>query len=164
MTDQTRAPSRWSDPAMIKRVRRRYISERIFRGTGVAAISLSVLFLAFLLWNMGSKGIGGFSQYEASLPINFAATDLFLDPATIKGPDARQTVAGADLTSAISKAAEAAYGPGAAQMFGDAALDKLTDAIVAKPDILTGTATLWLPVSSKIDIAAKSNGTPEAEK
>jgi len=164
MSDEARAPSRWSDEAMLRRVRRRYISERIFRGTGFAAISLSVLFLAFLLWNMGSKGIGGFSHYEASLPINFATSDLFLDPATIKGPDARQTVAGADLTTAISKAAEAAYGPDAAQMFSDAAVDKLTDAIVANPKMLTGTSTLWLPVASKVDVAAKGNGDSAAEK
>jgi phosphate transport system permease protein len=159
-----RAPSRWSDEAMLRRVRRRYVSERIFRGIGFAAISLSVLFLAFLLWNMGSKGLGGFSHYEASLPINLASSDLFLDPATIKGPDARQTVAGADLTSAISKAAETAYGRDGALMFSDAAVDRLTDAIVANPTMLTGTSTLWLPVSSKVDVAAKSDGDPAAER
>ena len=158
------ASSRWTDQEMTKRVRRRYRSERIFRGIGFAAISLSVLFLAFLLWNMASKGIGGFSQYEAALPIDFSKSDLFLDPATIKGPDARTTVAGADLSTAISKAAEAAYGPDADRMFSDAAVDRLTDAIVANPDILTGTSTLWLPVSSKVDIAAKGDGEPAAEK
>ena len=156
--------SRWTDQEMTKRVRRRYRSERIFRGVGFAAISLSVLFLAFLLWNMASKGIGGFSQYEAALPIDFSKSDLFLDPATIKGPDARTTVAGADLSTAISKAAEAAYGPDAERMFSDAAVDRLTDAIVANPNILTGTPTLWLPVSSKVDIAAKGDGEPAAEK
>ena len=156
--------SRWTDQEMTKRVRRRYRSERIFRGIGFAAISLSVLFLAFLLWNMASKGIGGFSQYEAALPIDFSKSDLFLDPATIKGPDARTTVAGADLSTAISRAAEAAYGPDAERMFSDAAVDRLTDAIVANPNILTGTPTLWLPVSSKVDIAAKGDGEHAAEK
>ena len=158
------APTRWTDVAMTRRVRRRYASERLFRLTGLAAILLSVLFLAFLLWNMGSKGIGGFSQYEAQLPIDFTKTDLFLDPATIKGPDARTTVAGADLTTAISKAAQGAYGPDAAEMFGDAALDRLTDDIVANPNMLNGSSTLWLPVGSKIDIAAKQKGDDKSEQ
>jgi len=160
----TAAPTRWTDSAMTRRVRRRYMSERIFRLTGLAAVVLSVLFLAFLLWNMGSKGIGGFSQYEAALPIDFTRSDLFLDPATIKGPDARTTVAGADLTTAISKAAQDAYGADAAEMFSDAAVDRLTDDIVANPSMLNGSSTLWLPVGSKVDIAAKHDGDAKSEK
>jgi phosphate transport system permease protein len=156
--------SRWTDEAMTRRVRRRYMSERIFRGAGFLAISLSVIFLAFLLWNMGSKGVGGFTQYEAQLPIDFTKSDLFLDPATLKGPDARETVAGADLTTALSNAAQAAYGADAAQLFSDAAVEKLTDKIVADPNILAGSTTLWLPVSSKVDVAAKGEGDPAAEK
>jgi len=165
MSGATHNPaSRWTSDEMTRRVRRRYLSERIFRGTGLAAISLSVLFLAFLLWNMGSKGIGGFTQYQAQLPIDFTKSDLFLDPATLKGPDARETVAGADLTTALSNAAQAAYGPYAAQLFSDAAVNKLTDDILANPNMLTGQSTLWLPVGSKIDVAAKGNGDPAAEK
>jgi phosphate transport system permease protein len=149
---------------MHDRIRRRYVAERVFRFIGLAAISLSVLFLAFLLWNMGSKGLGGFSQTEAALPIDFTRSDLFLDPATLRGPEAAQTIAGADLSTAISKAATAAYGPAAEEMFGDAAVDKLTDDIVRNPNILTGRATLWLPVGSKIDIAAKSKGDSASEQ
>ena len=53
---------------------------------GFAAVGLSVLFLAFLLFSMASKGLGGFIHYEAALPIDFAKSDLFLDPATLRGP------------------------------------------------------------------------------
>ncbi|WP_028968802.1 phosphate ABC transporter permease PstA [Sphingomonas sp. URHD0057] len=160
----SRAPSRWSDVAMHQRVRRRYIVERWFRGVGFAAVALSVLFLAFLLFNMGSKGLGGFSHYEASLPIDFTRSDLFLDPATLRGPDAAQTVASADLETAISKAAVAAYGPGAEEMFGDAAITRLTKAILADPAMLGGTSTLWLPVGSKLDVAAKGDSDAANEK
>src|SRR5690349_8061553 len=89
------AATRWSDAASEKRLRRRYASERGFRLAGLLAVGISVLFLAFLLYSMASKGLGGFVQYEARLPIDFARSDLFLDPATLKGPDARQTVIGA---------------------------------------------------------------------
>ena len=149
---------------MDKRLRRRYASERWFRLTGLGAVSISVLFLAFLLYTMGAKGLGGFMHYEATLPIDFAKTDLFLDPATLRGPDAEQTIAGADLEGAISKAAVATYGDGAAEMFGDAAVNKLTRAIVTSPDLLNGSATFRLPVGSKIDIAAKGGGDDVSER
>jgi phosphate transport system permease protein len=148
---------------MHKRVRRRYASERRFRALGFAAVSISVLFLAFLLVSMGAKGLGGFVQYQAALPIDFARSSLFLDPATLRGPDAAQTVAGADLETAISQAATAAYGPDAAEMFGDAAVNVLTRKIVADPNILNGTPTLWLPVGSKVDVAAKHDSDPASE-
>jgi phosphate transport system permease protein len=160
----TRTPTRWTGDAMRRRTKRRYVSERIFRGVGLAAICLSVLFLAFLLYNMASKGFGGFTQYEAALPVDFSKSDLFLDPATLRGPDARQKVAGADLSGAIAKASKVAYGPGAANLFGDAAANRLTDNIVANPNMLGGTATLWLPVASNIDIAAKREGDQASEK
>ena len=154
----SRAPSRWTRDAMAKRIRRRYAAERRFRALGFAAIAISILFLAFLLWNMGSKGIGGFTHYEARLPIDFARSDLMLDPAALRGPDATQAVAGADLSTAISQAATQAYGPSASEMFGDAAIDALTRDIVNDPNLLAGRAELWLPVGSKLDIAAKGKG------
>ena len=103
-------PSRWTSDAMTKRTRRRYAAERRFRALGFASIAISVLFLAFLLWNMGSKGLGGFTHYEARVPIDFARSDVMLDPATVRGPDAQQVVAGADLSTVIVPASTAAYG------------------------------------------------------
>jgi phosphate transport system permease protein len=160
----TTAPTRWTDAAMVKRVKRRYAAERRFRLLGFAAVGVSVLFLAFLLFTMAAKGLGGFTHYEAQLRIDFARSDLFLDPATLHGPDAEQNVASADLEGAISKAATEAYGPDAAEMFGDAAVNKLTKAIVKDPSILTRSETLWLPVGSKVDIAAKGQSDDKTER
>jgi phosphate transport system permease protein len=158
------APTRWTDPATLKRVRRRYSAERRFRALGFIAVAISVAFLAFLLFNMASKGIGGFTHYEASLPIDFAKSDLFLDPATLHGPDAEQNIASADLSGAISKAAAEAYGPAASEMFSDAAVTTVTKAIVKNPDLLGGRTTFWLPVASKIDVAAKHDGDAASER
>ncbi|MEP7129636.1 MAG: phosphate ABC transporter permease PstA [Sphingomicrobium sp.] len=158
------APTRWTDGSMNKRLRRRYASERLFRFLGLAAVGISVLFLAFLLYTMAAKGLGGFIHYEAALPIDFTRSDLFLDPASLRGPDARQNVASADLESAISKAAVAAYGPAASEMFGDGAVNSLTTTIVANPDLLGGRTTLWLPVGSKLDMAAKDGGDDQTQR
>jgi len=53
------ARTRWNDPAMQQRIRRRYASERLFRLAGLGAVGLSVLFLAFLLVTIATKGISG---------------------------------------------------------------------------------------------------------
>ncbi|MGH6783626.1 MAG: DUF3333 domain-containing protein, partial [Sphingomicrobium sp.] len=143
---------------MQKRVRRRYAAERRFRLIGLGAVGISVLFLAFLLLTMASKGLGGFVQYQGALRIDFARTDLFLDPSALRGPDAQQVVAGADLEGAIAKAAIAEYGPAGDEMFGDGAVTALTRKIAADPDMLTGKPLLWLPLSSDLDIAAKQGG------
>ncbi len=158
------APSRWTEGSMIRRVRKRYAAERRFRLLGLSAVAVSVLFLAFLLFTMAAKGVGGFSHYEAALPIDFARTNLFLDPASLRGPDAEQTVASADLEGAISQSAAAAYGSNAAELFGDAAVTKLTRAILKNPDMLNGTTTLWLPVASNVDMAAKHSGDAKSEQ
>lgn len=159
-----RAAPRRNDEAAQRRVRRRYAAERRFRLVGLAAVGISVLFLAVLLYTMAAKGLGGFVHFEAALPIDFARSDLFLDPASLRGPDAAQTVASADLESAIAKSAVAAYGPGAAEMFGDGAVGTLTRAIVADPDLVTGRPTLWLPLSSGLDITAKHGGDAPSER
>ena len=51
--------SQWQSPEMAKRLARRYAAERRFRRLGVAAIVLSLGFLAFLLATMLRNGIGG---------------------------------------------------------------------------------------------------------
>jgi phosphate transport system permease protein len=98
------------------------------------------------------------------LPIDFSKSDLFLDPAALTGPNAHHEVASADLQGALSKAAIAAYGPSAEEMFGDGAVEALTDAILADPAMLTRTETLWLPLGSKLDGAAKESGDADANR
>ena len=57
----SRALSRWTDGSMEKRVAERYAAERRFRLYGLAAVGLSLAFLAFLLVTMTLKGAGGLS-------------------------------------------------------------------------------------------------------
>ena len=107
---------------MQRRIRRRYAAERRFRRSGCSRSACRSLFLAFLLWNMGSKGLGGFTQYEARLPIDFTRSDLFLDPAALArsrcGADDRRR-------GPVEGASRAPRRPltarDAANLFGDAA-------------------------------------------
>jgi phosphate transport system permease protein len=152
------APSLAARPSQDKRLRKRYAAERRFRLAGLFAVSLSAAFLAFLLFTMAAKGLGGFTHFEAALPVDFPRSDLMVDPAALEGPDAEQTVASADLESAMSQAAVAAYGPQAAEMFGAAAARSLGRQLVRDPGLLERRSTLWLPVGSRVDVAAKQDG------
>lgn len=55
----TKPPSQWQSPEMTQRLARRYSAERRFRLLGLAAIVLSLAFLAFLLFTMLGNGVGG---------------------------------------------------------------------------------------------------------
>ncbi len=149
---------------MEKRVRRRYAAVRMFRNAGLLAVGVTVLFLANLLGTMALKGLGGFTHYEAAVPVDFAKSDLFLDPATLRGPNAKEAVAGADLESAISRAAVETYGPEAEEMFGAGAESRLGKLLLKDPAALEHKQTFWLPVGSAVDVAAKHDGDPAAEK
>ena len=155
---------RWTGEEMQKRVAKRYAAERRFRLFGLAAVGLSVAFLAFLLVTMAWKGLGGFTRTEAKLTIDFPRSDLFIDPAALKGPEAQQVVATAGLEGVLEQAAIAQFGEGAGELFGGASARSLGKQLIAQPELLTQKAELWLPLSSKGDVAAKSDGDPALEQ
>src|SRR5262245_53433396 len=157
------AQSRWTEGAMQKRVAKRYAAERRFRFLGLAAVGLSVAFLAFLLVNMAWKGLGGFTQTEAKVVVDFPRSDLILDPATLRGPQAQETVASAGLDGVLEQAGISQFGEGGGAMFGAASVRSLGDQLIADPDLLSRRAVLWLPVSSKADVAAKGDGDAAIE-
>ncbi len=164
MSSAARPETRWTAASMHKRLGRRYAAERRFRAAGLVAVWASVIFLAFLLYSMAAKGIGGFTHYEAALDIDFVRSDLFLDPAALKGPDARRLVMSADLEGVIVKSARAQYGRAGQYLFSDAASRDLGNAILKNPDMLGGRAKVWLPVASNVDIAAKHQGDAASEQ
>jgi phosphate transport system permease protein len=157
------ADSRWSSGAMQARVRKRYAAERRFRLAGLFAVGVSMLFLVFLLGTMAVKGLGGFTRYEAAVQVNLPASDLFLDPAVLKGPSAQQAVASADLEGAVIQSATAQYGPAGETLFGPAAGRELGRLLLKDPLLLEQQKRVWLPVSSDVDIAAKHQSDAATE-
>jgi phosphate transport system permease protein len=149
---------------MQARVRKRYAAERRFRMAGFLAVGLSVLFLAFLLFNMAWKGIGGFTRFEAAIPLDIPRSDVLIDPAALRGPTAGEAVAGAGLEGLLAQAAAAAYGADAEEMFGAAGSRALGRQLIEDPTLLERRATVWLPVSSRIDMAAKTNSDEGSER
>ena len=146
------------------RLRKRYAAERRFRLAGLFAVGMSAAFLAFLLFTMAWKGLSGFTQYQAAVPVDFARSDMMLDPAALRGADAGDLVAGANLESVLTASATAAYGEQAAEMFGTAAVRSLGRQLIDDPDLLSRRATLWLPVGSALDVAAKQDSDAASER
>ncbi|HEU0310262.1 MAG TPA: phosphate ABC transporter permease PstA, partial [Sphingomicrobium sp.] len=136
---------------------------RRFRFFGFAAIGVSVAFLAFLLITMAWQGIGGFTRTEARLEIDFPRSDMFIAEATLRGPEAKQAVISAGLEGVIEQAAVIQFGEGAGELFGAASARSLADQLIDDPTLLARKAELWIPLSSKADVAAKSEGDPAME-
>ncbi|HWV13323.1 MAG TPA: DUF3333 domain-containing protein, partial [Sphingobium sp.] len=154
-----RLPTDWKSDAMRKRIARRYASERRFKAAGLLAVALSAAFLAFLLFSMLGNGLRGFSQTQIAVKIDFPASPILLDPSAIT--DA--ALGNANLPMVTSEAVKKAIGPDAEEWVSPAAWTVVRDAIKANPEILSRTETLRLPASTAIDLAAKSDGSPEAE-
>ena len=158
------AMNRWTGEEMQSRTAKRYAAERRFRLFGLAAVGVSVAFLAFLLITMAWKGLGGFTQTEAKLVIDFPRSDMFVEEAALRGPQAQEVVANAGLEGVLEQAAVTQFGEGAGELFGAASARSLGDQLIADPTLLTRKAELWLPLSSKADVAAKGDGDPTIEK
>lgn len=158
-----RQPTDWSRPEIRQRISRRYASERRFRLLGLLAVMASVAFLGFLLVNMLANGVRGFSQTEIALPVDFPRSTIIIDPKSLEGQAADLALANADFKGTVLRAAEAAFGPEGPTLISDGAWLSVREAVKKDPTLLQRTATLDVPASVPLDLAAKGNGTPENE-
>ncbi|WP_336973938.1 phosphate ABC transporter permease PstA [Sphingobium aromaticiconvertens] len=154
-----RLPTDWKSDAMQKRIARRYASERRFKAFGMAAVLVSAAFLAFLLFSMMGNGLRGFTRTEIALKIDFPTSPLLLDPATISD----HALANANLPMVTSQAAQKLLGKDADALLSPNAWLSIRDAIKADPTILSRVATISVPASTGLDLAAKSTGSPDNE-
>ncbi|UZW55316.1 phosphate ABC transporter permease PstA [Sphingobium sp. JS3065] len=155
----TRNPTDWKSDAMRKRIARRYAAERRFKAAGLFAVLLSAAFLAFLLFTMMGNGLRGFTRTEIAVTVDFPASPLLLDPNAITD----QALANANLPMVTGEVVKKALGADAEEWVSPTAWAALRDAIKADPRILSQTVTIQLPAATAVDLAAKSEGSPEAE-
>lgn len=148
-------PTEWKSTTMQRRIRARYRAEKRFKFYGLFAILLSAGFLAFLLVTMLANGARGFTQTEIAVPVNFAASDLFLDPSSLEGEGAAQALAAADFESVVDQAAREAYGENGDALVSPAAWIRVRDAVGDNPQLLNGEETFWLQASTALDFGAR---------
>ena len=158
-TPPQRLPTDWKSDAMRKRIARRYAAERRFKLAGFAAVLISAAFLAFLLATMVGNGVRGFTRTQIAVKVDFPASPLLLDPKAITD----EALANANLPMVTSAVVRAQLGDKADDLLSPTAWTTIRDAIRHDPDILSSTVTIKLPASTAIDLAAKTDGSPEAE-
>ena len=146
---------------MQRRIRRRYTSERNFKLLGMLAILLSAGFLAFLVITMAWNGARGFTRSNVELPFDFPKLAIPLSPAALTGGgDVNSQFGAADLPGAVTRAAQAAFGPNGAATVSDSGWLTLRAAIKNDPSILFRKATLAIPGSPALDVAESGHGDP----
>ena len=156
-----RAPTDWNASAMQRRIRRRYGAERRFRFFGIAAVTLSAAFLAFLLVTMVAQGWRGFVRTEIMLPIDFPASGMIVERAQLKTAGADLALAGAGLENTVKGAAATAFGPGGEALISDSAWIRVREQIKQDPAILDRAARIRVPASSDLDQAVAGRGASE---
>ena len=143
---------------------RRYRAERRFRFFGLAAILLSILFLALLFASIVGKGYSAFWQTAIKL-------DVFFDPAVLQ----KEALVNADY-SALIKAAVQNLFPEVDDRQDRRLLNTLVSAgagyqlrgmVLQDPGIVGKTVSVWVPADDEVDMTLKGHfrrDVPEAER
>ena len=153
----------WQGAAMQKRIARRYAAERRFKYMGLAAIIISSVFLAFLLFTMVGNGIKGFVKTEVALPVDFVAATGGASPDLLRGGNAEQAAAALDVPGIVNTATEIEYGKDAGNIFTETSWTDVRDQLISNPDLLEQKTVVWLTARSQFDRAAKDVSDPQSE-
>jgi phosphate transport system permease protein len=159
----------WHGEAMRRRIARRYARERRFHLFGLAAVVVSAAFLAFLLVTMLSTGVGGFQRAEVAIDIDFPAATGGMRASSLAEDRAFAAFQTMDVAGIIAAAAEpqlrrATVVAGAPPILSAGAPSELRERLVEEPGLVEQRTRVWLPASSAIDRAYKSEGAPAAEE
>lgn len=143
-------------------IRKRYRAEKRFQAYGIAAISFGLLCVVLLFTDIVSKGLGAFRQTYVQMDVTYDAEALGVY-ASAGTPEFEQEVYGASFGSMVKKLLRDQYPQYTTrkekkQLYGlissDTALT-LRDRLLANPDKLGTTETLWLLADDDVDMHYK---------
>ncbi len=144
------------------RVRARYRAERRFRYYGIAALSVTTVFLVVLLIDILVRGLPAFQQH--SLVLEVPVKEDVIDPA---GKREISAIKGADyfalMKTALDQAIPGIESRGAskqlARLLSVGASDRLRDMLVADPGLIGKSIKVPLLLSDDADLYFKGTGT-----
>ncbi len=154
--------SKQSHTAIIQRsLARRYRAEKRFRAYGLMAITFGLLCVALLFTDIISKGYKAFLQTSIQLNITYDA-----DVLGISDLNNKQQVALADFQGLVKKSLQARFPDVTGRkekrdlvsLVSSGAGYDLRDRLIANPQLLGNTETLWLSADDDIDTYYKSMG------
>ena len=154
--------SRWSSPAMQKRLRRRYRAERLFRALGLGAVGIALTALVLLLVSITARGWSAFVSTELRL-------DVPLDASLVSLPEGADAAAreqamdaadwGAPLREALLRlfpeVTERSQLRELAALVSTGARTQVRDRVARDPSLLGTSVSLWLPADDEVDLVVK---------
>ncbi len=170
MSDATAARARTTQQKVAATLQRRYRAERRFRGYGLGAVVIGLVFVAFLFYTIVSKGYTAFAQTYLELEINYSAEDI--DPS---GKRARDDLESADYQALIKAALrqqfpEVTERADLRKLYGivsNAGEITLRDRVLADPDLIGRRENVWLLARDNVDMLVKGQADrnlPEAQR
>jgi phosphate transport system permease protein len=163
--DPAAAPeSRRTIDIVNRSLKRRYRAERRFRFCGLAAIVMSLMFLALLFVSIVAKGYSAFWQTSIRLTI-------FFDPAVLQ----QDTLVNADYAALVREALFKKFPQvdgrqdkrQLAGLMSSGSVYQLRDMVLKDPDLSGREAEVWLPADDDIDMLIKGHfrrDRPESER
>jgi phosphate transport system permease protein len=145
----------------------RHRGEERFRRLGLAAIAVSLSFLAFFLVSIIVTGYSAFIQTAIKVDVDLSYQEIGLDDSFTTEDLARakyRSAVRAALRTLIPedlgrRESRALYGlAGAASEF------ELRDAVLARPDLVGAVASFWLTASDDVDLYNKAGSTAASEQ
>jgi phosphate transport system permease protein len=145
-------------------LKRRYRAERRFRCYGLAAIILSIVFLALLFVSIVSRGYSAFWQTHVRLAV-------FFDPEVLK----QGTLVNADYAALVREALFKKFPQvegrqdkrRLSSLLSSGSVYQLRDLVLKDPDLVGQTLDVWLPADDDIDMLIKGyfrRDRPESER
>jgi phosphate transport system permease protein len=140
---------------------KRYRAERRFKAIGLVAISLTGLFLAFLLFDIVSKALPAFTTHEAQLSVTVDPAKV--DTANLRAGDYQGMVKDAwraqfpDVTSRGDK--KKLNG-----LLSAHAADRLQQAVTSDPSLIGKTVSISVALDSAADMFLKGNAVPQIDE
>ncbi len=160
-------PTDWSSPAMQKRIAKRYAAEKRFKFMGLAAVTLSTLFLIFLLITMLGNGFSGFLQTNAKLEIDFPTLTGGSSAQSISGNGAKAAIRSLDLPGIVNTAIQEQYPTLNNNMdqnlFSSGIEQRITKKLLNNPSLIEQKTIFYLPTDAAIDTAYKGDGLKATE-
>jgi phosphate transport system permease protein len=149
---------------------RRYAAERRFKAYGIGALSLGLFFVVVLFVSIVANGYSAFTQTRMKLDIGFA--EQVIDP---QGTREVQTLSRADYTRLVREALFELFpdvtGRGERRkllsLVSSGAGFELRERVLADPQLIGTTGSVWVPVASDVDMLVKGyidRTLPESER
>jgi phosphate transport system permease protein len=157
------APRRTIDIVNLS-LQRRYRAERRFRFYGLAAIVMSLVFLALLFVSIFGKGYSAFRQTHVRL-------EVFFDPEVLR----QDTLVNADYAALVRESLLKKFPQAEGRqdrrqltaLVSSGAVYRLRDMVLKDPELVGKTVEAWLPADDDVDMLIKGHfrrDLPESER